>query len=399
MRLTLRFYPLLLVLCLSGVFVQARTAPAHVTASPVIGTTTFSGLFSGTTSLGSGGVNTLTALNVGGSGWDYTVTGTSTSLAILVPNGGGADDGSTSDFCIRTGINAAVPDGQTFIKTNDGAPVSLKSIFFRANIMGSGSADITLTGFRLGVAVPGATLTMTLAGTPTTAWTKFDVSSILAFSSVDQISFKQASSTNLNITFMVTDNIAIAATNLPLTLINFSGRLADDNVQLQWTTAQESNTSHFEVQRANNGTDFSTIGSVQAAGNSSQTLHYNYTDALPPVGSPSYLYRLKMADLDGRYTYSSVLRIGTASQGASVAAFPNPFQQQVVLTVNAPEAEQTQLTVTDMNGKIVQRQKLFLQKGVNSFTLSSLSSLGKGSYLLSVAISRRQQTLKVVKVE
>jgi hypothetical protein len=38
---------------------------------------------------------------------------------------------------------------------------------------------------------------------------------------------------------------------------------------LQWETAQESNSSHFTVEHSVNGTDWTAVGTVKAAGNSS----------------------------------------------------------------------------------------------------------------------------------
>ena len=365
-------------------------------AGPIVGTTTFDALFPG----GAGPIigpapGPLTAGNAGGSGWDFTFTAPGSPGIVITSITGGAGVGDETDFCIRMNTGGVAAQSAA-VKSNNSATFHLTSVYFKFN-SADGATNITLTGYRSGVPVSGATKTLNI---PSVTWTQFDVSSISAFSNIDQFVFTQAAPASNTVTFMVVDNITITSlTPLPLTLIDFSGLRNDNKVQLQWTTGSEENTANFEVQRAGNGADFAVIGRVQAAGNSKQTLHYNYTDLLPAAGAPAYLYRLKLADLDGRFTYSPILKIGTASSGPAVSVYPNPYQQQLVLTVNASEAEKAQLIVTDMSGKVLQRGSLSLQKGANSFPLTSMTRLNKGIYLLHITTSKQRQTLRVVKTE
>src|SRR4029079_5823249 len=56
---------------------------------------------------------------------------------------------------------------------------------------------------------------------------------------------------------------------LPVNLVSFNGELQGGATLLNWRTATEENTSHFEIERSLNGTSFEKIGSVTATGNSS----------------------------------------------------------------------------------------------------------------------------------
>jgi hypothetical protein len=50
------------------------------------------------------------------------------------------------------------------------------------------------------------------------------------------------------------------------------------NVAVNWTTANEINVSHFNIQRSSNGKDFINIGKVKA--NNKNYNEYSFTDPL-----------------------------------------------------------------------------------------------------------------------
>lgn len=60
---------------------------------------------------------------------------------------------------------------------------------------------------------------------------------------------------------------------LPVRLISFSGQFNNSLVQLYWQTSFEQNTNFFNIERSDNGTNFTTIGKVNATGNSNVVLN------------------------------------------------------------------------------------------------------------------------------
>jgi len=374
---------------------------------PVIGTTTFNNNFSGTANLLPSQASPGTVTDVGNtsettgilaSGWDFTITVPGANVSMSA-SAAGANPTGASDYCIRmNSLTAGVTVQTTAVKSNNGSAFSLQSVFLKLNITVGAPADMTITGYRSGSAVTGATLTV--SGIATATWTQFDVSAISAFHNVDEFRFTQAVSTTATVSFEVVDQITIASpVNLPLTLIDFSALHSNSNALLQWTTATEQNTFDFEIQRSDKNSGFATIGRLPAAGQSEGIRQYSYTDVLPAAGAPAYFYRLKMVDLDGAFTYSPVLKFNTTGPGAALSAWPNPFQQQLTVTMEAEAAERSRLTIRDLSGKLLIGQDLPLQKGTNSVPLSSLSRLAKGVYLLTITTSRGQQTLRVLKNE
>ena len=66
--------------------------------------------------------------------------------------------------------------------------------------------------------------------------------------------------------YVSTGNLA-----LPLVLLNFSGQNSGIQNLLQWTTAREMNSNYFELQRSDDGYNYSTISTVVAAGSGNST--------------------------------------------------------------------------------------------------------------------------------
>jgi hypothetical protein len=110
---------------------------------------------------------------------------------------------------------------------------------------------------------------------------------------------------------------------LPVKLISFTGNSISKGNVLNWTTASEKNNLSFCIQRSANGNQFLPLAIVNGHGNSSNLQYYSYIDST--VFNNSFYYRLKQIDDDGKYAYSSVIRIETADRDLQeVVAYPNP---------------------------------------------------------------------------
>lgn len=94
---------------------------------------------------------------------------------------------------------------------------------------------------------------------------------------------------------------------LPAELIAFAGRPEDGTVVLDWTTASESGTERFDVQRRTAGGGFTTLGSVTAAGNTTGETDYTFTDSEPFDGDN--IYRLRIVDADGSVAVSGLVTV------------------------------------------------------------------------------------------
>jgi hypothetical protein len=94
---------------------------------------------------------------------------------------------------------------------------------------------------------------------------------------------------------------------LPIELVDFSAEEVSKINKLNWVTGSETNTDKFDVQRANETLSWEKIGSVKAMGNSSVNVTYTFYDVHPLVNS-NY-YRLKQIDLNGDFTYTTIVYV------------------------------------------------------------------------------------------
>ena len=137
---------------------------------------------------------------------------------------------------------------------------------------------------------------------------------------------------------------------LPLHLLEFSAERQGPNAFLQWKTADETNTSRFTIQHSITGQQFSDIGDVNAS-NIPGINSYRFTDT--GINEGSNYYRLKMIDIDGKFTYSSI-KLVRLDKKSLMQIFPNPVQQ--FATVKGLDANGF-LEIRSLDGKILQQLK------------------------------------------
>lgn len=172
--------------------------------------------------------------------------------------------------------------------------------------------------------------------------------------------------------------------SLPLQLLTFTGQLQSDGTALlRWKTAQETNTSHFEVERSLDGQQFSPIGRVAAAGESTRELAYDFTDRDASRQGVSLLYyRLRLADRDGAYRYSPVVRIILADWTGRVQVLPNPFRQSVTVVMQSEETGAVNWQLSDAAGKRLARGRVEVQAGSRHSLPLPVEKLPAGTYYL-----------------
>lgn len=141
---------------------------------------------------------------------------------------------------------------------------------------------------------------------------------------------------------------------LPVSLTDFTASVIQSkNVQLDWTTASESNNKGFDVERSADASKWLTVGYVAGSGNSSTYKNYSYTDRNVPTGK--YFYRLKQVDFDGKFNYSNILSVdinGSLTFELN-QSFPNPSRGSSTITYSIPVKTQVVLAVYDMQGRVI----------------------------------------------
>jgi hypothetical protein len=143
------------------------------------------------------------------------------------------------------------------------------------------------------------------------------------------------------------------------------------HTELNWSTAQEINSSHFVVERSQNGNDWSPIHQLDAAGNSTEATHYSFVDERTPSGQ--VYYRIVETSLDGATNESE---IATVWQGRSnsLQLYPNPATEQVF--IQGEFSRDAVVTLIDQLGKTVVMPTHWQTSGLEMET----ASLPRGVY-------------------
>ena len=173
---------------------------------------------------------------------------------------------------------------------------------------------------------------------------------------------------------------------LPVTLTDFGAQKNNTNVALQWQTSNQLNTAYFDVERSYDGQTFTAIGRVNAK-TTSNSYSYNDIAAISLSISNAY-YRLKITDINGKYTYSSKVKVSYGID-TRISVFPNPATD--VITISGLNNKDVVRLLT-VDGKILSQQTANVQ--------SMIVNIGKyqpGTYIIQVKNDKEVTQQKFVK--
>lgn len=191
-----------------------------------------------------------------------------------------------------------------------------------------------------------------------------------------KIGFKIRTRDNIegNAVFTIS-NFKAPSSTLPLKLLSFSVLPKEGVVLLQWNTASEVNTSHFEVERSTDGRNFFVIGKVLAGQRDGQ---YTYNDK-EPVNAVSF-YRLRMVDIDSRHSYSGTVAV-RLSLTSKLQLYPNPARGATSVTILSKGSGVETFRLFDANGKCLKTGQVMVAEGINRKPID-LNGLPGGIYFI-----------------
>lgn len=170
--------------------------------------------------------------------------------------------------------------------------------------------------------------------------------------------------------------IGIGSTSvaLPVTFSSYTVHKENCSAVLNWSTAMEHNNQYFAIERSGDGRMFAPIGQVAAAGNSTTTQHYSYTDSKPLTGANHY--RIAQVDMDGKRTTTGVQALHFDCSTMGVKVYPNPATR----TVTIEATEDSKIAVYNMLG---QRIKVPATAS-GHLSILDVSALAAGNYTIQV---------------
>ncbi|HEX6180199.1 MAG TPA: hypothetical protein VFZ47_03090 [Chitinophagaceae bacterium] len=154
----------------------------------------------------------------------------------------------------------------------------------------------------------------------------------------------------------------VPSATVPVTMVDFTGKLQGNNIVLNWLTATEQNNKGFEVERSTDGGNFRKIGFVAGAGNSNMLRSYSFVDK--HVNQPLYYYRLKQVDADNRFEYSAIVLVkNPLANGRMITSLRLSRSNSLEMLLGDIERGNGEIRLLDMSGKVLLRWNGMLSPG------------------------------------
>ena len=183
---------------------------------------------------------------------------------------------------------------------------------------------------------------------------------------------------------------------VPAEIVSFTGRTEENSNNLNWITATEYNTEWFVIERSSNGTNWSEVGRLEAAGTSLNNLNYLFQDEHPPA---SAYYRLNTVDYDGSQEYSNTIFLDRGKPSNELGllnVFPSPASASINVNFASEVDGKLTFTLMDMFGKNILTENIDVFAGEGQHQLD-LSDLPSGAYLLELSGVAGKTTKRFIK--
>lgn len=167
---------------------------------------------------------------------------------------------------------------------------------------------------------------------------------------------------------------------LPLKWQYVKGFSSGGDNYIEWATLMEQSINYFSIEYSDDGFTFSEVGTVMAAGNSYTSNSYKFIHKT--VTAPVSYYRIKQVDIDGKHSYSKIIKIYEATSPITqVLIVSNPVNTTLNLHIKSEKAASLILQVSDIHGRIIYSSYKNLLTGESTLSIN-LSGKTSGVYYL-----------------
>ena len=153
--------------------------------------------------------------------------------------------------------------------------------------------------------------------------------------------------------------IKLEESSLPIEFGSFQAVQENGFIYLNWKALDAGLTYGFAVEKSINGSFFEQIGFVYVDKDETQTSAFSYVDKNPASGKQ--YYRIKEINIDGTFSYSSVISIENMLPHTIVLRqnYPNPFNPTTIISFDIPasldstEKINSSLNIYNVQGRLV----------------------------------------------
>ncbi|HMK24767.1 MAG TPA: T9SS type A sorting domain-containing protein [Chitinophagaceae bacterium] len=163
--------------------------------------------------------------------------------------------------------------------------------------------------------------------------------------------------------------------------LSFNGYTSDNHALLKWTTARESESLSFDIEKSTDGSVFSVIATISSSNDYiSEENFYPFTD--PTILTGKTFYRVKMRNIAGGSSYSRTILLAASADPFFFITVINPFSNSLDLEVAADHSGTAYATLIDQSGRTVNKRTFAVASGVNRLVMTNTGQLATGVYFL-----------------
>ena len=185
-----------------------------------------------------------------------------------------------------------------------------------------------------------------------------------------------------------TKQISNGCFTLPISLTAFTATWRQNYTALSWEVASALNFSRFEIERSVDGFTFNKVGQVVYLSNTSA---YNYDDRNIPAVAAVIYYRLRLVDIDGKFSYSSIVVVRMNGSKNQINIYPNPATDFVNAELGGNAKGDYSLQLIDATGRTVNTRTVTNAQSNQLITIQR-AGLSGGVYVLKIVSSHYNET-------
>jgi hypothetical protein len=179
---------------------------------------------------------------------------------------------------------------------------------------------------------------------------------------------------------------------LPVELISFKGTPGTNKIDFRWETKTEVNIDQYILEEWNNK-NWIEMGSLPSSGNSLDG--HVYVMSIPDYGNGVRIFRLKMVDIDGAFSYSVTIKI--IRQDNHISIYPNPVESSLWIDNISNARTRLQVDVMSFSGQSIIHK--IIEMDNNGRGKFDVKNLNPGIYTIQIiSKDRMYRAMRFVKL-
>ncbi|MBD0277446.1 MAG: T9SS type A sorting domain-containing protein [Flavisolibacter sp.] len=179
-------------------------------------------------------------------------------------------------------------------------------------------------------------------------------------------------------------------------ITDFKGVISNKKVVLSWTTASNEVIESFEVQRSSNEMFLQTVQIVNTKMDKNGAVDYFIEDDVSGIKAPYVFYRIKINNRNGDVEYSKTIKVKNDGLTEELFVVTNPVANYLQISLQSTKRTEANITIYDLTGNTLYRDKCRLQEGANIYTINKLENWRRGMYILAVQTDREIHQRKIL---